>query len=175
MVYKVGIYSKGKYDAKSNCYRTWKNMLQRCYDEKLHGRYPTYKGCKVSDEWIYFENFVKWYDQNYIDGYQLDKDILGDGKLYSKDTCCFLPNKINSFLHKNIGRNNDLPTGVRKEGNRYRAVLNIGVNKKRHIGYYSEPNEAKKAYDKEKNNYLLQVLNDYAIAENIKSILLNKL
>ena len=174
MVYNIGIYSRCKYDTKSNCYKTWKNMLQRCYDEKLQQKYPSYKGCQVSDEWLKFENFAKWYESNYKNQYQLDKDILGNGKLYSKDTCCFIPNKINSFFHNNIHRKGCFPTGVRKEGNKYRVVINIGINKKRHIGYYFNSQEAKKEYDIAKHSYLLEILQNYNLSEKIINALIIK-
>ena len=30
-------------------YDLWQNMLRRCFDEKEQTRYPTYKGCSVSE------------------------------------------------------------------------------------------------------------------------------
>lgn len=57
---------------------------------------PTYEGCTVCDEWLYFSNFKKWFDENYIEGFQLDKDIIIRGnKVYSPQTCCFVPKEIN--------------------------------------------------------------------------------
>lgn len=38
-------------------YRKWKNMLERCYYPKELVKHPTYQGCVVCDEWIYFSNF----------------------------------------------------------------------------------------------------------------------
>ena len=29
-------------------YKTWTDMLRRCYSPEFHSRYPTYKGCEVS-------------------------------------------------------------------------------------------------------------------------------
>ena len=48
-VYGVGIYEKGKFSSKDNSYKVWKNILQRCYDPKLHLRHPTYKDCIICD------------------------------------------------------------------------------------------------------------------------------
>src|SRR5690554_2242867 len=71
MVYGIGIYEKGKYDTIKDlkAYRLWKSILQRCYSKKSIAKFPTYRGCKVCDEWIYFQNFAKWFYENYIEGY----------------------------------------------------------------------------------------------------------
>ena len=57
-------------------YDVWHSMIERCYSKKSHKKRPTYIGCKVHKEWLYFSNFKKWFDENYIEGYELDKDIL---------------------------------------------------------------------------------------------------
>lgn len=41
-------------------YKLWKNMLYRCYDEKYQDKFPTYKGCSVSEEFKYFPYFKEW-------------------------------------------------------------------------------------------------------------------
>lgn len=84
-------------------------MLRRCYDKQFQERQPTYKGCIVCEEWYNFQNFAKWFDENYyeIEGEKiaLDKDLLKlNNKIYSPSTCCFLPQRINVSLvsSKNI-------------------------------------------------------------------------
>ena len=106
--YGVGYLGEGKYKMSENrkltkCYKAWYHMLQRCYDHKLHERYPTYKDCKVSEEWHNFQNFGKWFDDNYyeIEGetMTLDKDILTKhNKIYSPETCIFVPQKNKCFI-----------------------------------------------------------------------------
>ena len=41
-------------------YETWRGMLKRCCDEEYISREPTYNGCTVSSEWLYYDNFYKW-------------------------------------------------------------------------------------------------------------------
>ena len=97
-------------------YLTWRSMLGRCYSHKTHNRQPTYIGCTVCDEWLYFSNFKKWYDNNYIEGYHLDKDILVEGnKIYSPDTCRFVPRYINNLLNDRMNARGDLPLGVHEQ------------------------------------------------------------
>lgn len=56
---------------------------------------------------MYFSNFLKWFNGNYIKGYALDKDILIKGnKVYSPETCCFVPYEINTLVtNRKNGRN----------------------------------------------------------------------
>ena len=62
-------------------------MLRRCYDPKFQEKRPTYKGCKVENYLLNFQNMGKWIEDNYyeVPGEQmcLDKDILCKGnKIY---------------------------------------------------------------------------------------------
>ena len=88
LVCGVGVFdAEYKRDANpitSVAYRCWHNMLIRCYDENYQKREPSYIGCSVCDEWLVFSNFKRWFDENYVKDYQLDKDILVKGnKIYS--------------------------------------------------------------------------------------------
>ena len=94
-------------------YDTWHSMLRRCYCIKALGRNPTYIGCSVCEEWLSFSNFKTWYDENYKDGFHLDKDILVEGnKIYSSDTCRFVPQYLNKLLTDSGNARGNLPTGV---------------------------------------------------------------
>lgn len=102
-VYGVGFTGDGEFSTKDrDSHQCWVSMLARCYSKKFIARNPTYKGCIVCDEWHNFQNFAKWYYENYPkDGekYQLDKDLscCGErGKLYSPDTCLFVTAQVNS-------------------------------------------------------------------------------
>lgn len=71
-------------------YQTWRNMIGRCYCPEVQKTQPSYIGCSVSSIWHNFQNFADWYDLNYIDGLQLDKDIKVKGnRVYGPDTCIF--------------------------------------------------------------------------------------
>lgn len=77
-------------------YSRWNHMLMRCYNSGYQARFPTYVGCTVCSEWLHLSKFKEWFDANYKDGLELDKDILVKGnKVYSPDTCCFVPKYIN--------------------------------------------------------------------------------
>ncbi|PHS02412.1 MAG: hypothetical protein COA78_21060 [Blastopirellula sp.] len=98
----VGFVGVGGYDAAykrvpTKPYVTWKSMLERCYGN-VQKRCPTYKGVTVCNEWHNFQVFAQWFNDNYIDGFQLDKDIKTEGnKIYSPSTCLFVSRKDNSI------------------------------------------------------------------------------
>ena len=95
-------------------YDVWYAMLTRCYSDKLQTRSPTYRGCSVCDEWLSLSTFKVWFDANYREGTALDKDILIPGnKVYSPDTCSFVPAYINSLLTDAGAIRGELPLGVR--------------------------------------------------------------
>lgn len=96
---------------KFKSYEVWRDMLRRCYDEKHMKNHKSYEGCSVCEEWHNFSNFKKWFDVNYYEleneAITLDKDILIKGnKIYSPNTCIFVPKSINSMFNKrDITRN----------------------------------------------------------------------
>ena len=103
----VGYLGEGKYKVSENRkltdeFKIWYHMLQRCYDPKYHEKEPTYKGCVVEDFLLNFQNMCEWLKNNYYEipgeKMHLDKDILCKGnKVYSRDTCVFVPQRINSL------------------------------------------------------------------------------
>lgn len=117
LVYGIGVndYEESIRENGKNikAYNTWLHMLQRCYSTKLQQTKPTYIGCSVCPEWLSFSNFKKWYDENYIEGFHLDKDILVVGnKIYSPKFCRFVPVYLNSLLTDCGNSRGDLPLGV---------------------------------------------------------------
>lgn len=100
--YKVTVYQRvgGKLKQVWLCpyYRRWKGMLERGYSETYKKKYPSYEGCTVCDEWLTFTNFKFWMEKQKWEGKDLDKDLLGDGGVYSPSTCIFIPQRINKFL-----------------------------------------------------------------------------
>lgn len=178
-VYNKGVYYKGKYKSRINgkhtvAYNTWINMLQRCYDEKLHKRNPSYSNCYVVDDWLDFQKFNEWFDLNYIENYQLDKDLLFPGnKIYGPDTCCFLPKEINVTLIKPLNERL-YPTGVYKRYNKF--VVRVKENKKSKIvGSFCNIQDAKIAYTVAKQKQLDTLVQKYenTISTSAQQALLN--
>ncbi len=139
-------------------YRYWRCMLGRCYDPNIHAKQPTYKGCSVCDEWLYFSNFKIWFDTNYnpttMKSWHLDKDILVDGnKVYSPETCCFVPNEINILFQVQQKGNKDMYRGVTKIDNGYCVRMQINGDRV-YLGYYMDLDKANKIYTDARKKYL---------------------
>ena len=87
-------------------YYKWKNMVQRCYDKKIHKKYkPEYKDKSVCEEWLNYSNFRIWFDEHYVpyknNQIDLDKDLLVQGnKVYSPETCVFLLHYQNTMFER---------------------------------------------------------------------------
>ena len=140
-------------------YRLWNNMINRCYNEKELSRNPTYKDCHVSEEWRYLSNFKDWCN-NQIgfgnEGWHLDKDILvKDSKMYSPETCCFVPPELNCALRNNKKVMGYFPSGViyNCTKTRYRARIQRGY-KWESLGTYDTPEEAFYTYKPVKEAYI---------------------
>lgn len=121
-VYGVGYLGEGKYKIKENGkfkeeYIIWKNMLQRCYNPKFQEKEPTYNGCTVESYLLNFQHMAEWINENYYEVPDeqmcLDKDILYKGnKIYSRETCIFVPKRINSLFVKKDNVRGKYPIGV---------------------------------------------------------------
>ena len=152
-------------------YKCWCNMLKRCYSAKCQKKHSTYIDCRVCDEWLYYPNFKKWYDENYYEinnkTSQLDKDILVKGnKIYSSDTCVFVPNFINKLFVKRQNYRGDFPIGVwyDKTNKIYTAKLSIfkdGKKTLKYLGCFNTPNEAFEVYKQAKEEYIKEVADEY--------------
>ena len=135
-------------------------MLQRCYDPKYQEREPTYKGCTVEGFWLNFQNATEWFKTNYYEitceRIELDKDILFKGnKIYSRDTCIFVPQKINLLFTK---RGNNIR--LRKSGN-YQVNCNNIYGKTICLGTYSSKEEAFQVYKQYKEKLIKDVIDSY--------------
>ena len=151
-VYGVGFIGVGEHPVSVNrkltpVYKTWNNMLERCYNPKFHARCPTYIGCSVHPDWHNFQNFAEWYERQYFATcWQLDKDLIVEGnKVYSANTCVFVPQQLNTLLSDCGATRGDLPQGVSRNGKGYRATLNID-GRLHQLGTYVTPSEAFQAY-----------------------------
>jgi len=163
-VYEHGYIGYGDHKAFINSkmtfeYITWRNMLKRCYNKSSLIQRPTYKNCKVCEEWKNFQIFAEWVN-NYngiTKGYDLDKDIIDkNSKIYNEKNCIFIPAFLNSLIHRTY-RHKKLPLGVSydKEKKKYESYCQNENGKKYHLGYYKSIDEAFYQYKKYKE-YLIK-------------------
>ena len=149
-------------DVMPKYYNIWQSVLQRCYSPKIHQTRPTYINCSVSKEWIYLSNFREWFNENYVEGYQLDKDLLFPGnKVYGSNTCLFIPNNINSLFIFANSKRGEHPLGLyfHKNKNIFEAKCR-NTNRKHVTKYFKDPTEAHFWYLKQKINVINQYLQE---------------
>ncbi len=164
-LYGVGFLDKDfRYKDKNSetpAYRAWKSILLRCYDSKYHIKKPTYINCEIHESWHSFVNFEKWFNKNYIKGYHIDKDILiKTNKIYGPETCCFVPQEINSLFVKADKKRGNYPLGVSKNGEYFSSCVRID-NKTKNLGLYLTVEDGFNIYKIEKEKYIKEVAEKY--------------
>lgn len=141
-------------------YQKWISMLKRCYDSKFQTKHPSYANCKVCKEWLTLSNFAEWMSQHYIEGYELDKDIIVKGnKVYSPQTCCFVPNLINVTLTKKEKGKYGLGIGAYRHRKYLCSFYRQG--KRIHLGCFNTKTESKLAYKSAKEKYVKELAKEY--------------
>lgn len=152
-------------------YRVWSAMLERCYGLNGGPKYPSYEGVEVCDEWRYdFAKFLEWHNQNYVDGWQLDKDLLSpvDSSCYSPDTCCYLPLEINRSIHPSAKVSFTMWNG------KYRVNAK-GANGRTERGCYSTYEKALVAYESARAERMRELADKYKdqLSEMVYNALIN--
>lgn len=158
-VYGVGFVPKGLMGENKTAYNVWLGMLTRCYSKYYQKREPSYIGKTVCNEWKNFENFILWFNENYIEGFEIDKDILKkNNEIYSPDTCCFVPKEINNLFINRHRRINGLPSGVHYDKERGKYSSHIKKDGKYcALGRYNTVEEAFNIYKVEKEKRIKEL------------------
>jgi|TARA_A100001518_G_C1227286_1_gene80655 hypothetical protein len=156
-------------------YNLWSGMLERCYSETFHKKYPSYKDCSVTPDWCYLDNFKVWFEENYKEGFELDKDLLVyNNKMYSPETCVFVPKTLNNLIkyNKTLKKRN-LPTSVVEYSGKYYSY----TSDKQCLGGFSTPEEAFKVYKNWKEDRIKCLAEKYykdcSIPENLFKALIS--
>lgn len=167
----VGFIGEGKYVASNNytkspAYQKWIDILYRCYRDNTN--YPAYQECTICDEWLNYQNFAQFFEDNYYEvpnhTMSIDKDIIKKkNKIYCPEYCCFLPRDLNAiFEGLNVCKRGEYPVGVSflRPAKRFEAYTHK-KNRKIHIGYYDTPEEAFYAYKAYKESYIHEMTEKY--------------
>ena len=170
--YGKGYLGEGKYKVRENGkhtdeYNIWHEMLRRCYDPKFHEKHSTYKDCTVEDYLLNFQHMGKWLEDNYyeVPGEKmcLDKDILCKGnKIYSRDTCIFVPERINLLFTKRDNSRGNSPIGAtpNSSGN-YQVRCHDEYGKSIYLGTYNTKEKAFQVYKQYKEKVIKKVIDSY--------------
>lgn len=140
-------------------YRRWTDLLVRCYSKKFKEKSPTYRDVTVCEEWKRFSNFRKWMLCQDWYGKHLDKDILvKNNKVYSPETCIFVPQYVNALLTDAGARRGSYPIGVSYNiGHRCFCACCAVDGKNVNLGDYSTPEAAHEAYLEFKSKRVMEI------------------
>ena len=148
-------------------YTLWQSMLRRCYSDTCKNRRPTYEDCEVSDNFKSYEYFYEWcHKQIGFDNewWHLDKDLLVKGnKVYSEDTCVFIPREINSLLIKRVASRGEHLIGVywSKTANAFVSQVSKNKGMQEHLGVFNTELEAFNAYKQAKETFIKEQANKF--------------
>lgn len=171
-VYGIGYIGEGDYKVSINrkntiIYRHWSSMLERCYSPKYHNKKISYKGCSVCDEWHNFQNFAKWFEDNWYiienEEMQLDKDIFNKwNKIYSAENCMFVPKYINGLFTRRQNDRGEYPIGVHihKKTGHFEARCST-LEGRVYLGVYNTTKEAYYVYKHFKEKYIKEIADRY--------------
>ena len=174
-VFGVGIigdkYPSRVNDVVTKEYKLWHSMLVRCYSDAYKKRQPTYIGCEVSDNFKSYEYFYEWCHKQIGFGgdgsgnpFHLDKDLLVKGnKVYSEDSCVFLPQEINKMLTRSTASRGGHLIGVywHNASRAFKAQVSKSAGKQEHLGYFKTEIEAFKAYKQAKESFIKEQANKF--------------
>lgn len=165
LLYGVGVndlYLTQTVGKNSPLYLSWKGMLERCYK---NGGIRGYEDCSVCEQWHKLSNYREFFDENYIEGFAIDKDFLIPGnKVYRPEACIFIPTEINSLLIKCGRDENGKLRGVNYSERLGKYVANVSfsaIGKRIHIGVYDTEAEAERAYISKKREIIKQIADKY--------------
>lgn len=138
-------------------WQRWRGIQNRCNPGgNVQRKRPTYVGC--ANGFSDFQDFADWCqsEPGHFDvddsgrQFELDKDLISPGnKIYSRETCCFVPGRVNRLIVFPSNRNRpDLPIGCsfHKHTKQYYSYINGPDGKSVHLGHYRNPLDAHRAW-----------------------------
>lgn len=129
-------------------YTVWSDMLRKCFNPQ----YPGVAPCEVDERWRSFMAFREWMLRQRWGGMQLNANLLGDGSIYSPETCVFVPCHINKLFNFARHRESGLPLGVSRNRDYYQITMKMRGRRK--TGYFDSCGEAASAYIEAKTEYV---------------------
>jgi hypothetical protein len=153
----------------TRAWRLWLSLTNRCkVGGNFQHRNPTYVG--TTNEFKDFQEFAGWcqsqygYNNKEDNGYswQLDKDLKTYcNKVYSKEACIFVPQRINSLLTTGAKSRGAYARGVscyerhQTEGMFRGDCRSFG--KQKYLGFFTSEQEAHKAWQKAKVDVIRKI------------------
>ena len=168
-------------------YAMWYGMLVRCYSKKWKDKIPSIRESTCCEEWLLRSNFQIWYNSQevYRDNsgkvLGLDKDMLIHGnKVYSPETCCLVPDYINTLMNFRPSPDSSLPMWVaevkdRELKKRFKSIVSVDGIKSKCLGYLLTPELAHSNSQKYKYLAIISTLEKYKQEECFRTDVYNSI
>ena len=150
-------------------YNRWHSMLERCYSDTSKKKNPTYEGCEASENFKSYEYFYEWCNKQIgfnNEGWHLDKDLLVKGnKVYSEDSCVFLPQEINKILTKRTTSRGEYLIGIywSKTHKAFKAQVRKNKGGRECLGYFATELGAFNTYKVAKEAFIKEQANKWKL------------
>ncbi len=150
--------------------RTWQGMRHRVHNQAYKDKFPTYEQC--TENFGGYQNFADWcvmqdgYYRSNVNGkrWALDKDILLFGnKVYSQETCVFVPEYVNNLLVQRGLHRGPYPLGVSKISGRSKKYVArcCTLDGRTSAKPQTTPELSHKDWQRLKYSHILQVIDQY--------------
>ena len=140
-------------------YKLYLSVTTRCYDTEFQQKNPTYRKCRLCEDWLNFQTFARDVSQmkNFgRRGFDLDKDlrILGN-KEYGPSACSFIPHCINTVLLRREAEGVYL-----QDGGGFLTKLRM-YNENVYLGTFKSKRKAMSIYREAKSEYVIELANTH--------------
>lgn len=106
--------------------------------------------------------FRDWMKSQDWEDKHLDKDLIGNEKLYSPENCVFISRELNMLFNDREAARGEHPLGVTKANGAKKFKAKIGGDRKRkHLGYFTNTYDAHEAW----YNAKLKIVNELLAKE----------
>ncbi|EFN4050376.1 TPA: hypothetical protein N8030_002950 [Escherichia coli] len=136
----------------------------------IHNRVASnknYTNVTICDEWYTFSKFYEWFKENYVEDWDIDKDICGS-KEYSPKTSIFVPHFIN-LMFRDVNNIHGKGVSITRNGKYQAQAKWNGIPQK--FGTFNSCQEATAAYEAERKQYLYQLSVDYGSYTELSNLL----
>ena len=144
----------------------WNGMLGRVsykdniYDVESKFTEP-YQDVYLFEDWLIYSKFKEWATQFNYTGSDLDKDLLSNSKMYSPETCCFLPHQLNIMIQTRSVGNSGMVGVQYFKGSSYYKVQDYWMGEILRTYSYRCKYEAHKKWQQLKSKNILKASEIY--------------
>lgn len=160
MIKKVNDLKRKKIILQDLAYLIWCSIHSRA------GKAKGYEDVTICNDWYLFSNFYKWYRDNYVKDWHVDKDILLQGnREYSPQNCIMVPRVINNLFKRSSSMHDIKGVYLDKRTDKYYAQIRID-GKTKQSGSSSDILVAHQHYLTLRKNRLEELLERFSNCEN---------